>query len=292
MTDDVESPDLPEQSPLFHAEQAGRYDRQDLIRKYMDRFECRFVVVKDAIFPDGVTMFEELIFDADPKEDLHLLLSSPGGDGETAVRMVRSAQARCRELTVIVPDQAKSAATILAMGAHHILMGPTSDLGPVDPQFIMPDGSLVSAKDIIAAVDDATKKVQQAPDTYPIHAAMLEDVTAVMVQQARSALARTSDLVEEALRSNPDRTNKQVEDLKKKLRVPLIQLPRSHSALFGADDAEKAGLPVLKADPSGDQWKTLWRLWAKYFALGPALRIYEGVKASKMLRWAMPAGPE
>lgn len=275
---------LPVQSPLFHAEQAGRYDRQSLIQAYEAKFNCRLIVVLDAIFPYGVTFFEELIYDADPEEDVHLLLWSPGGDGETAVRLVRGAQARCRELTIVIPDMAKSAATLLAMGAHHILMGPTSDLGPVDPQFQLPDGSLASAKDIIAAVDDATAKVQQAADTYPIYASLLGDITALMVQQARAALDRTSDLVEEALKSNPDRTEKDVADLKKSLRRPLIEAPKSHAALFGADDAEAAGLPVTKADPQSEQWQMIWRLWAKYFALGPP-RMYEGRSASKMLPW-------
>jgi ClpP class serine protease len=85
----------------------------------------------DAIFPWNVTLFEDLIYDAEPNTDLHLLLASSGGDGETAVRLVRAAQARCRTLTVIVPDQAKSAATLLALGAHQILMSKISDLGPM-----------------------------------------------------------------------------------------------------------------------------------------------------------------
>ena len=83
------------------------------------------------------------------------MLHSPGGDGETAVRITRAAQARCKELTVIVPDMAKSAATLLAVGAHYILMGPASDLGPIDPQFLL-EGNLVAAKDVIAAFDEAT----------------------------------------------------------------------------------------------------------------------------------------
>lgn len=116
--------DLPDQSPLFHAQQARRYERQRLIAEYEAAFDCRLIVLIDAIFPYSTTFLEELIFDAKPTEDLHLLLNSPGGDGETAVRLVRSCQARCRELTVIVPDLAKSAGTLLAIGAHHIVMGP------------------------------------------------------------------------------------------------------------------------------------------------------------------------
>ena len=132
---------FPSQTPLFHAAHADRYARQGLIKQYEKRFgACRLVVLIDVLFPESVTFFEETIFDADPNEDLHLLLDTPGGDGETAVRLVRSAQARCRELTVIVPNQAKSAGTLLLMGAHCILMGPTSDLGPVDPAVPVADG--------------------------------------------------------------------------------------------------------------------------------------------------------
>jgi hypothetical protein len=275
---------LPDQSPLYHAEQAARYDRQSLIKAYQEKFDCRMVVLIDAIFGWGVTPFEELIYDSDPKQDLHVLLDTPGGDGEAAVRLVRSAQARCRELTIVIPDQAKSAGTLLTMGAHHIVMGPTSDLGPVDPQFPQQDGSLISAKDIIAAVDDAAAKVQAAPATYPIYAALLGEVSALKVQQARSALARSADLVEEALRSNPDRIEKEVKELKARLKAPLIEAKQSHAAIFGAKDAAKAGLPVIEVDPSSDQWKMIWRLWAKYYALMP-VRVYEGERASKMIEW-------
>ncbi len=257
-----------------------------MIAVYQQQFSCRFIVVIDALFPQSVTYFEELIYDADPNRDLHLLLASPGGDGETAIRMLRAAQARCKELTVIVPDQAKSAATLLTLGAHHILMGPASDLGPIDPQFFLPDGNLGSAKDIIAAVEDAAQKVQVAPNTYPIYASLLGDVTALMVQQARSALERTEDQLEEALRSNPDRKDAEVNRLKLKLKEPLIERPKSHAALFGVQDAQKAGLPIQLADLYGEQWQTIWRLWTKYFVLGPSPRVYEGERVSQVSSWA------
>ncbi len=275
----------PQQTPLFHASQSARYERQDLIRQYEDRHCCCLIVLIDAIFPHSVTLFEDLIYDANPDTDLHLLLYSPGGDGETAVRLVRAAQARCRELTVIVPDIAKSAATLLAMGAHHILMAPISDLGPIDPQFLR-NGSLIAAKDIIAAVDDAAQKVQDAPDTYPLYASLLSNVDALAVQQSRSALDRTEDLLSEALRSNPDRSAECVTNLSDRLKEPLITRPRTHAALFGVQDAKAAGLPVQEADLQGVQWQMLWRLWAKYYNLGAVeglARFYEGRRSSWVL---------
>jgi membrane-bound ClpP family serine protease len=214
------------------------------------------------------------------------LLVTPGGDGETAVRLARSAQAHCRELTVIVPDQAKSAGTILALGAHHILMGPVSDLGPIDPQIQTSEGTLVSAKDIIAAVDEATARVQDAPETYALHASLLADVTALMVQQAGSALDRTDDLLHEALTANTDRGKGEVESLRTMLVEPLITSAKSHGAIFGLEEATGAGLPVTAADPASPQWQLIWRLWAKYFAMG--LRVYEAERASKTFPWPQP----
>lgn len=270
----------PVQSPLYHAENAQRYERQALIATYEQAYGCRLVVVCDALFPFSVNLFEELIYDADPGTDLHLMLATPGGDGETAVRLVRSAQRRCRELTVIVPDQAKSAGTILTLGAHHILLGPTSDLGPIDPQFQIGQG-LVSAKDIIASVAAAESAIQANPATYPLHAALLSDVTALMVQQARSALARSEDVMREALASQPDRSEDEIAVLCAALKQPLIDDPKSHGASLGVDDARRLGLPVIAADPAGDQWRLLWRLWIKYWSSGE--RAYEGVRASKLM---------
>lgn len=275
--------DFPNQSPLFYAQQSERYERQRLIRKYQDCFNCRLIVLVDVIFPDSITLLEELIADANPQRDLHLLLDTPGGDGETAVRLARSAQARCSELTVIVPNQAKSAGTLLAMGAHHILMGPTSDLGPVDPQFPEPEGGqdLYSAKDLIAAVEHAEASIAAKPDTYPLHVSLLAKVNAVMVQQARSALERSGDLVREALRSQPDRTEEQAEAVACAVQEKLIDLPKEHGAVFDAGDAEKAGLPVIHADPQSDQWRLIWLLWAKYFSLDAY--VAEGEYASQIV---------
>jgi hypothetical protein len=268
-------------SPLYYAQHAQRYQRQQLIRDYQLALDCRLVVMIDAIFAYSVQYFEELLFNASADQPLHLLLWSPGGDGEVAVRLVRSAQARCSELTVIVPDIAKSAATLLALGADKILMGPASDLGPVDPQFRIGEYDLVSAKDIIAAVERALDDVADRPDTFPLHSGLLADVNALRVQQARSSLDRTDDLVREALLSNPRRSEADVAQLAERLHEPLIEAPKDHAAIFSAKDAKKHGLPVAICDPSSDQWQRIWQLWTHYYALFP-VGVYESDYASQV----------
>ncbi len=236
--------------------------------------------MSDDIFPDSVALFEETLYDADPSQDLHVMLATPGGDGETAIRLIRQAQCRCRELTVVVPDAAKSAGTLFVLGAHRIYMGPTSDLGPVDPQFILADGDLGAAKAIIAAVEDAEKRIQANPQTYPLHAALLADISAMTVQQARDALARTSDQVKEALSCVEERSPEDVGKLAKALEGPLIGDTQSHGTTISGKDAKGFGLPVREAEAHCDvQWQELWRLWTKYRVLGD-VRIYEGQSAS------------
>ncbi len=267
-------------TPLYEAQQSARYLRQQLIRDYESKYDCCLIIVSSPIFANSVVFFEELIHNSDAGRDLHLMLTSPGGDGESAIRIVRSAQERCKTLTVLIPDQAKSAATLIALGAHRLIMGPASDLGPVDPQFPL-EGSLVSAKDIIAAVDNATQGVQSAPETYPLWASLLGNVTALMVQQARSAIGRSGDLLTEALSANPERSPEQVAQLFERLKGKLIDEPHSHAAVFGAGDAIGADLAVTRLTSSDDQWREIWRLWTRYAVLGN-VAVFEGSQASQL----------
>lgn len=278
--------ELPTQSPLYHAQHSDRYNRQALIRQYEDGTGARLLVVIDTIGPRSITYLEELLYDASPEDDLHLLLDTPGGDGEIAVRMVRSLHSRCQRLTVIVPDAAKSAGSLLAMGAHEILMGPTSDLGPVDPQLHIPHASQhwVAAKDLVAAVDGALAQVQTQPKAGPLMASLLSDVNYLMYQQAKSAIERTDDLMERALASNPDRSSREVTHLFDRLKPVMIADPKVHWEMFGYEEARAADLPVTSPDPAGQQWQMIWRLWTKYFGLRDGwTRIYENRTASQVI---------
>ncbi|WP_101848561.1 SDH family Clp fold serine proteinase [Zhihengliuella sp. ISTPL4] len=268
---------------LFSAQHADRYDRQQLIRRYQELTRARLIVMVDQVFHHSVTLLEELLSGASPEQELHLLLSSPGGDGEVAVRLVRAMQARCSRLTIIIPDMAKSAATIMALGAHEILMTASSDLGPVDPQFPI-NGRLVGAKEIEQAVKDAEARVAEAPDTFPLYSGLLADVNMLMVEQARSAMARSYTLIEEALScSGLDEDSRS--QIAEKLKGPLVDDATMHGATVGPDAARSLGLPVTTVDPESESWQLIWALWTRYFHLGawPAgnRSVYEGELASQ-----------
>ena len=288
MVSDPEAPrePRPAPTPLFEAQHAQRYERQGLIREYEAQFNSNLIVFIGEIGLDSATYFEDLLHDVARDRDLHLLIGSAGGDGETALRILRAAQARCRELVVIVPDWAKSAATLIALGAHKIVMGPMSDLGPIDPQFRL-GNELVAAKDIIAAVKQATDEVRSSPETFPLHAALLGDVTALLVERARQVMGHTESQLREALLANPGREEDQVDELVDELKGPLIEGPKSHAALFGLKEASPTQLPVEALDPQSQQWDSVWRLWTRYVALGASAfgnpTMYEGRRTSHVV---------
>lgn len=272
-------------TPLFEAQNAPRYKRQAMIRDYEETYNCNLVVMVDHVTASSVTMLSECLHDVDADKDLHLLLRSLGGDPEAAIRLIRMCQdATDKKFVVVVPEMAKSAATIMSLGAHQIIMGPTSDLGPIDPQVLAGDRGYVSAKDLIAAVESVLNDIQMNPNTMQVHAAMLGGIDATMVQFARSALDRTGDIALQAVQSNPDLTEEEVTERCDKIKGPLIDSPKMHAAVIGAREAEAAGLPVKRLTGSDAQWKAIQGLWARYFVLGNSDKMlaYEGRKASQV----------
>jgi Serine dehydrogenase proteinase len=65
-------------------------------------------------------------------ERLSLFIKSDGGSGEASLRMVNLLRQFVKRLTVLVPFECQSAATMMALGADRILMGPLAHLSAVD----------------------------------------------------------------------------------------------------------------------------------------------------------------
>jgi len=251
----------PEQTPYFHALQSERYNRQELIRQYEAATSRSLVVLLGALDNDVIPPFADAIGDIDKTGPLDLMLRSPGGDAESALRIAKLCHSARDDFRVIVPDQAKSAATMLALGAESIVMSDTSDLGPVDAQVWMSSrNSYVPAKDIVDVVADLETKVKGNPEAYEFYSALLGDVDAVAYQSAKAASSRTNELVVEFLQCRADPpSDKEAKALAKKL-----QSPAAHSAVVGYTKAIDLGLPAVYMDPDSQEWRLLWRLYTKY----------------------------
>lgn len=109
---------LPPQTPYFHALQGDRYPRQDLIADYEDLTGRSLIVLIGSLENDLVAPFFDAVSDIERGTPLDLMLMSGGGDAEAALRIAKLCHADRTDFRVVVPDQAKSAATLLALAAE------------------------------------------------------------------------------------------------------------------------------------------------------------------------------
>lgn len=63
-----------------------------------------------------------------------IVIDSPGGDAKNAYKIARLLHERCGPFSVYIPRYAKSAATLLSLGAKEIYMGEHAEIGPLDVQ--------------------------------------------------------------------------------------------------------------------------------------------------------------
>lgn len=126
-----------------------------------------------------VLPFASLLRSVGTVDNLDLILHSGGGDGLTAEKILDLCRKYCtKTLRVAVPVYAKSAATLIALGANEIIMGETSELGPIDPQiYIIQDNTpqQVSADHFLRAYQEALANLGSS---HP------EEVAAAQIQMA------------------------------------------------------------------------------------------------------------
>jgi hypothetical protein len=202
----------------------------------------------------------------EPQEavEIDIWLESPGGDAHIAYKLALMLRAAATKIRVIVPDYAKSAATLLALAGDEIYMAPGAELGPLDGQ--MPDeGSLVgfiSALNIARAADDVAR---DAVELAIRGGANLIAATGLKREQTLEAMLRFAAIFSEPLVRQLD--PRLIHDAKQTLRVTKLYaerllartLPRtkaadvasslvekypSHGFVISYDEAENLGLPM------------------------------------------------
>ncbi len=79
-------------------------------------------------------LFSDTVRELDPQKNLDVMIESPGGIGTVAEAIADMLRSRFNSVRFIVPNMAKSAATILCLSGDEILMNEQSEIGPIDPQ--------------------------------------------------------------------------------------------------------------------------------------------------------------
>ena len=111
-------------------------DKQDGVKgsKLIIYTASPFLPLISSIAIQDIPLFEDLLRSISGAKQCYLMINSPGGNADVAEKMIRMCRQRFQTFNIIVPDYAKSAATMIALGSDKIMMGYLAELGPIDPQ--------------------------------------------------------------------------------------------------------------------------------------------------------------
>lgn len=121
----------------------------------------RAVLYRSALTESSVPVLYECLRRIGRGDSLDLVLSTRGGAIASTRRVALLLREFAVHVTVLVPYQARSAGTLLCLGADELVLGPLAELGPVDStmdtQGVPPADApgMISAQDILAFRDMA-----------------------------------------------------------------------------------------------------------------------------------------
>ena len=148
--------------------------------------------------------FQEIIKDI-PDGPLDVLLHSPGGSPEAAESIVNVLRQRFNPIRFIIPVVAKSAATMLALSGNEILMPPSAELGPIDPQFRLSDSAggvvFTPAQVLIDQFEQAQQEIAGNPKLAAMWAPILQRYGPGLYQMSLNAIDLSKILVKQWMTS-------------------------------------------------------------------------------------------
>jgi len=197
---------------------------------------------------------------ADAK-DLDLLLASNGGDATVAWRIVSLIRERVDRFSILIPQAAFSAATLIALGADEIVMHPNGNLGPTDPQITNPQkGIRFGSEDIQAFLRFAREEVGLT-DQSPLRDLFLkfaEEVgfTGVGVATRGSQLSKMMGEKMLSLHMKDTDARKQnARAISEALNTKYFH----HGYPLSRKEASEIGLTIATVDT--DVEKLMWSIW-------------------------------
>jgi len=213
-------------------------------------------------------MLEGVLQKTDLSKGLVLLLSSPGGDGLAAERIINVCRSYSgtEKYEVIIPGKAKSAATMICLGGSKLIMGKTSELGSVDPQVVYVEEKEVkrfSMYNIIKSYEALFSKAVTEKGNLQPYLQQLANYDAREIEEFRTAVSLSEDIAIKALKTGVlSKFSKK--DIKGKIKNFLTpEEVKTHGRPIYAQDAEKCGLNVEIKDVKEKFWSTAYELYIR-----------------------------
>ena len=279
---DLES-DVPQmkKTPLFQANSADRYQRQTIIKQIQVRTTRSLICYVsgiDCVIDENDTMpFVDLLHNVPSDQNLDLLLHTTGGSIDAAEKlmgMMRRHVGGKAELRVIVPDFAKSAGTLMVLGADKVVMSDMSELGPIDPQERL-FGRWQSVQNYLDAFEEHAETLTNDPNNVAARI-MLNKLDPATLRLFEVAKQRARQAAENLLKRGMFRKSGNWSLTASELLATARWL--SHGQMISWEDAldPRIGLVVEHLSYHSETWQAYWRLFClQRLAVKHDQKLYE-----------------
>ncbi len=280
-------------TPAFQAMHALRYKRQDLINEIEKltghKLICYLGGHHSEINRDDAVFFGDLLHNIPSGHPVDLLLQTPGGDIDAAEKLVSMIRNRVGTATlrVVVPDYAKSAGTLIALGADIVMMSDSSELGPIDPQVTVIDSSgsrvTMPIHSYLEAFREHSDALHRNPEN-PVARLMLGKIDPTKVKHFEMVMRRARTIAEDLLKQGmlrlaPPSSSGSFTAIAAKLLDPTLW--PSHGQMICAEDAIEIGLTVDRRAPDDVEWQLIWQLYCyQRLDLNATTKFFESSYAS------------
>lgn len=280
----------PGKTPMYQAMNALRYQRQSLIKQIQAdtkrRLLCFVCGSATLIERDDTLGFMEILHNVRRGESIDLLLHTRGGDIDAAEKLISLLHRRVGEgtLRVVVPDYAKSAGTLMSLGANKIVMSDSSELGPIDPQIPLDDGhgnriphSVIHYLD---AYSSAAQRLKDDPNDLAARI-MLDKLDPTMLKRFETVRDRARDFAEKQLRQYmlQNRTDGAYTRIASELMDTKKWL--THGQMIDWQAAQALGLEIEYLPPDEKPWSDFWALYCvQRYSISDRGKLFESDYAS------------
>jgi len=221
---------------------------------------CYFT--RESIVGDDVKYFYSHLSSIGKVDKLYFILYSAGGDGKSAFRIASFLKNYCKELIVVIPEMAASAATMLSLAGDSIMMTPlayltavdTSITHPLNPKDVRNNPVKVELEELRRAIDTFSSSNNSNQDKIEIYKTIFNYIHPV----ALGSMERMSTLSETLCRDLLSLRNQQLP--KDKIGTLINRLNRdypSHGYPITRQIAKNLELPILETSERVDN--LLWK---------------------------------
>ena len=266
---------LPTQSPLFWVDQKDRYLRQLLIRDIEAITGRRLVVYFVNRFLgaqiDGTdpTYVVEMLEDTSGSA-VDVLLETGGGLTDATEAVISVLHHMTTDLRVVVAGAAKSNGTVICLAGRSIVMGPASELGPIEPQVGQIPCSILATPQI-------------AQQNFVLH------------QAGVFAIEQTRKLATQLLTKGMMKGKSEEEITAVVNKLLTRDTYFSHGSVIDHEEASSLGLAIEYLPPENDLWQRFRLLACMYeydCRRNNFLKIFEGAVRSSAIEAPVSAGPQ